>query len=124
MIEFESLDRCAAYVAARAAVEAIDTAAPAWSEDVATHARQRAVDVVMTIADAVANQVGSAGRRRCLRTALATAIELAATLDVARALGARDEPTVDAQRSAGRTVAMLRLFFLATTHPIEEVRIM
>jgi len=119
--EFESLDRCAAYVAARAAVEAVQDAAASWSDDqLVVEARRAAVAVVMTIAEAIASEPCSAARRRCLRAAMAAAIELAATIDVARALGARDEPTRDAQQCAGRTIAALGMFFRATTNPIIE----
>jgi hypothetical protein len=119
--EFDSLDRCAAYVAARAAVEAVHDAVAGWSEDqLVGDARRAAVAVVMTIAEAIASEPCSPERRRCLRGAMATAIELAATIDVARALGARDEPTGEAQLRAGRTIAALGMFFHATTHPIVE----
>ena len=121
MNEFVTLDRCAAYVAARFAVEALQEAAPGWCDNqLVVEARRAAIAVVMTIAEAIANDPCSPARRRCLRAAMATAIELAATIDVARALGARDDATGEAQHRAGRTIAALGLFFHATTHPLVE----
>ena len=120
MCEFESLDRCAAYEAARGACEAIRGAAAAWPDPLAGEARRAAESAVAWIAEGLGHDHGSAARRRCLRAALATALELAALCDVARALGEASPPGDRALRLAGRSVAMLGLFFHATASPFVE----
>jgi hypothetical protein len=111
------LDRCAAYVAARAALAAIHDATHEWPTDLASQARRAAIDTVMTTAEGLAYDHGTAARRRCVRNALATAIALAATVDVARALGHADPRLDRAQHHAGRAIALLGLLFQASTMP-------
>jgi hypothetical protein len=114
MNDFETLDRCAAYVAARHALAAVHVAATDWPSELAEQARRAAVDTVMTTAAGIGHDHGSAARRRCLREAIATAIEVAAALDVARAMGLEDDRLAAAQRRAGRAVALLGLFLHAS----------
>lgn len=56
----------------------------------------------------------TAQRRRCARSALAAAIEVAAACDIARALGLVGPPLEEAQRDNGRAIALLGLFFHAS----------
>ena len=112
--EFESLERCAAYVAAQHALAAVHHVGTVWPAPLATQAQRAALAAVMTTAESIAHAHGSAGRRRCLRSALASAIALAATVDVARALGVMDPRLEHAQRVAGRAIAMLGMFFHAS----------
>lgn len=120
MGEFDVLDRCAAYAAARDALEALASGTAGWPDELADQARAAAVRTVLTIAEATAHDHASAARRRCLRDALAGAIELTACWDIACALGVagrdRDQPL----RLAGRTVALLGLFLHANASPIAE----
>ncbi len=117
----ESLDRCAAYVAARDALAAIRRAAPAWPANLAMPACDAAKRALVATAESMAYDVASPGRRRCARDALEAALQLAATCDVALAMGFADDVT-DAQREASRAVAMLGLFLHANTQqwPEEE----
>ncbi len=114
MNEFESLDCCSAYVAARDALDAAHRAASAWPAALATQVHEAAVDAIMLTAEAIGHEPGTAGRRRCLREALASALGLAATLDVARAMALPDDA---AQRLAGRAIAMLGMFLHANAMP-------
>ena len=114
MNEFDSLDCCSAYVASRDALDAAHRAAAAWPDGLAAQVREAAVETIMLTAEALGHDAGTAGRRRCLREALAAAIELAATLDVARAMALPDDA---AQRLAGRAIAMLGMFLHANALP-------
>jgi hypothetical protein len=118
MYEFVSLDRCAAYVAARAALVALQQVAGGWPDTLADRARREAIETMQVTAEAIAHGHATAGRRRCLRDALTSAIGLAASVDVARAMGFGDGDLDDAQRTAGRTVALLGMFLHANTAPI------
>ncbi len=115
MCEFETLDRCAAYVAARDTLAAVHRAARSWPTEIARSARHAAARTLITTAEGITCDHGSAGRRRCLREALGTAIEVAATCDVAVALGLRDDDLEAAHRQSGRAVALLAMFFHANT---------
>jgi hypothetical protein len=114
MNEFPSLDRCAAYVAARHALAAVHVSTARWPESLADQARRAAVDTVMTTAEGIGHEHGSPARRRCLRAAIGTAIEVAATIDVARAMGYGDLERP--QQLAGRSIALLGLFFQANAN--------
>ena len=114
MNEFESLDCCSAYVAARDALDAAHRAASTWPAALATQVHEAAVDAIMLTAEAIGHEAGTAGRRRCLREALVSALGLAATLDVARAMSLPDDA---AQRLAGRAIAMLGMFLHANAMP-------
>jgi len=114
------MDRCAAYVAARGALAAVARAAPGWPEVLAAQARDAAICAVMTTAQSLGHPSASAARRRCLRDALASAIELAATCDVVRATGVAGHDTERAQRMAGRSIALLGLLLHASTHVVDD----
>src|SRR5262245_11936675 len=86
-MEFESLERCAAYVAAQDAAEAIDREARRWPPRVATLARQLAEDAVCVTTEALGYAPSSPQRRRGLRAAIAVALEVAVACDAACALG-------------------------------------
>lgn len=120
MCEFSSLDRCAAYVAARAALVAVRRAVDGWPDTLADRARGAAIDTMHVTAEAISHAHGSAGRRRCLRDAITSAIGVAASVDVARAMGFGDAGLDDALRLAGRTVALLGMFLHANTSSIPE----
>jgi four helix bundle protein len=112
MTEFSSLDRCAAYVAARHALTAIHATVASWPPPLAEQAKRAAIEVVMTTAEGIGHDHASPARRRCLRAAIGSAIEVAAVVDVARAMGYVDLDRT--QRLAGRSVAMLGLFLHAS----------
>ena len=125
MNEFETLDRCAAYAAAREALEAIHHSSAAWPPrlaDLAGQARQAAVDTVMTTVESISYEHDSPGRRRCLRDAIGAALTLAATVDVVRALGLEGDHLDRTQQLAGRSVALLGLFLHASArrYPAER----
>ena len=117
MCEFASLDRCAAYVAARAALTAVQRAAAAWPDGLGQRARRSAIATVQLTAEAISHDHATAGRRRCLRDAITTALGVAATIDVAHAMGYGDGDgeLVDVQRIAGRVVALLGMLLHAST---------
>ncbi len=120
MCEFSSLDRCAAYVAARMALAAVQRAAGAWPEGLAQRARRGAIEAMQLIAEAVSHDHASAGRRHCLREAITQALAVAATIDVVRAMGYPGDDLDELQRLAGRTVALLGMFLHANTAAIPE----
>ena len=114
MNEFDSLDCCSAYVASRDALDAVHRAAAAWPDEIAAQVREAAVAMIMLTAEALGHEASTAGRRRCLREALSSALLLAASLDVARAMALPDDA---AQRLAGRAIAMLGMFLHANAMP-------
>jgi hypothetical protein len=111
------LDRCAAYVAARDALVAIHDASAAWPSTIAVEARRAAVTAVAITAEGLGHGATTAARRRCIREALASAIAVAATLDVARAAGVDDGSMTAAQHHTGRAVALLALLLHASANP-------
>ncbi len=119
MCEFDSLDRCAAFVATRDSLAAIHRAARSWPAEIAGTARHAATRTMMTTAEGVRCDPSSANRRRCLRDALGTAIEVAATCDLAVAMGVSDDDLEAARRQSGRAIALLALFFHANTAPLD-----
>ena len=113
MSEFASLDRCAAYVAARGALIAVQRAATSWPHSLGDRARHGAIDTMQLTAEAISHGPATAGRRRCLRDAIATALGVAATIDIVHALGYGGHEIVEAQRVTGRTVALLGMLLHA-----------
>lgn len=118
MCEFASLDRCAAYVAARAALIAVQRATRTWQDDLADRARQSAIDAMQLTAAAISHGHASADRRHCLREAITAALGVATSVDVACAMGFGGGDLVDLQALAGRTVALLGMFLHANTAPV------
>jgi hypothetical protein len=118
MSELEPVDRLAAYVAAAGALDAIRRATASWPDALADQARSAAITTVVTTAQSLQHDHATPGRRRCVRAALATAIELAETCDVAKALGI--EGLDEAQRRTGKAIAMLGLLFHANASPVAE----
>ena len=115
MCEFTSLERCAAYVAARAALIAIQRAAVHWPESLSHRARHGADDTLQLTAQAIAHGHDTAGRRQCLREAIATALGVAATVDVVHAMGYVGDEIAELQRVTGRAVALLGMLLHAGT---------
>jgi len=114
-------DRCAAYVASRGALAALERAAPSWPDELADHAHAAAFAAVTATADALGHPQDSAVRRRCLRDAIVAAIRLAAACDVARALGLARDPALDAvQRAASRAISTLAMLLHANTAGVDE----
>lgn len=118
MCEFANLDRCAAYVASRAALIAVQRAARTWPDDLADRARQGAIDAMQLTAAAISHGHASAGRRHYLREAMTAALGVATRVDVARAMGLGGDDLVALQALAGRTVALLGMFLHANTAPV------
>jgi len=115
MTEFASLDRCAAFVAARSTLVSVQRAAQAWPPSLAEHARRAAATVVDVTAEATSYRHASSERRRCLREAIRGAVHVVDTVDRARALGYDDGAIDDLARVAGRSVALLGMFLHANT---------
>jgi hypothetical protein len=115
MSEFSSLERCSAYVAAKAALAAVQRVSGSWPADLAAHAERAALDAIHVTAVAVAQSHGSADRRSCLRDALTRAIHVAGFIDAAGAMGFGAGSIDDVQRVAGRSIAMLSKFLHAST---------
>ena len=121
MGEFASLERCAAYVATRATLTAIQRAVASWPESLADRTRRAAVDAMETTARSLSHDRLSVGRRRCLRDAITSAVAVASCIDLARAMGFAFLDLDELQRLAGRSIALLAMFLHATTSPIPEV---
>jgi hypothetical protein len=115
MCEFARLDRCAAYVAARAALIAVQRAAVTWPDGLGERARHGAITTVQLTAEAVSHDHATANRRQCLRDAIKTALGVAATIDIAHARGYGGHELLDVQRVAGRAVALLGMLLHAST---------
>jgi hypothetical protein len=115
MYEFASLERCAAYVAARTVLIIVQRIAPQWPETLRHRARHGAADTVQLTAQAAGHGHDSAGRRHCLREAITTALGVAATIDAARAMGYDGDDLAELQRVTGRTIALLGMFLHAGT---------
>jgi hypothetical protein len=115
MCEFASLEHCAAYVAARAVLTAVQLAAPQWPEALGHRARHGALDTLQLTARAAHHGHGSAGRRHCLREAITTALGVAATVDAVGVMGYGGDELADLQRVTGRTIALLGMFLHAGT---------
>ncbi|HEX8107336.1 MAG TPA: hypothetical protein VF516_06375 [Kofleriaceae bacterium] len=115
MCEFASLERCAAYVAARAVLTAVQRAAPRWPEPLGHRAHRGALDTLELTAQAAGHGHDSAGRRHCLREAITAALGVAATIDAVRAMGHGGDDLADLQRVTGRTIALLGMFLHAGT---------
>lgn len=115
MCEFASLERCAAYVAARTVLIAVQRAAMQWPEALGHRARHGALDTVQLTAQAARHGHDSAGRRHCLREAITTALEVAATVDALCAMGYGGDELAELQRVTGRTIALLGMFLHAGT---------
>lgn len=111
MCEFASLERCAAYVAARDALIAVQCDARDWPADLRDRGRRAAADTVQLVAAAVGHGADTPARRACLRAAITAALGVAAAVDAVDALG-RDD-VGELQRLAGRTVALLGMLLHA-----------
>lgn len=120
MFDVEPLDRCAAYVATRTAYDAMRRASPTWPPQLAEQAKQAALEAITTTAESFAFGHATAARRRCVRSALASAVELAAVCDVVHALGDPNADLDEVQRCAGRSIAMLGLLFNANANRFNE----
>jgi hypothetical protein len=115
MVDFASLERCAAYVAARTILTAVQQAAPQWPEALGRRAHRGALDTLQLTAQAAGHGHDSAGRRHCLREAITTALGIAATIDAVDAMGYGGDDLADLQRVTGRTIALLGMFLHAGT---------
>lgn len=115
MCEFASLERCAAYVAARAVLTTVQRVSPRWPEALAHRARHGAFDTIQLTAQAAGHGHGSPGRAHCLREAITTALSVAATIDAARAMGYGGDELAELQRVTGRAIALLGMFLHAGT---------
>lgn len=110
----ETLDRNAAYVAARTAAQTIRDATTQWPPDVARTANKVASDVVVAVLDALREDPTSAARRKLLRGAVCHALELAAICDIAIAHGLKSAQVEESLRCASRTLSLLGMSFHAT----------
>lgn len=115
MCEFASLERCAAYVAARSALIAVQDASVRWPEVLGHRVRGGASDAVQFTAQAISHGHTTAARRQCLREAITAALGVAATVDAARAMGYGALDAAELQRLAGRAVALLAMLLHAST---------
>jgi hypothetical protein len=115
MLDFANLDRCAAYVATRAAAVAMHQVSARWPALLADRARGAALEAMQATAEAAAQVAGSTGRRRCLRDAITSAILTAGSLEAAHAMGFGDAELDSLRRTIGRAVALLGMFLHAST---------
>jgi len=121
MGEFASLQRCAAYVATRATLTAVERAVERWPDSLAERTRRVAADAMETTAKSLAHDRLSAGRRRCLRDAITSAVAVASCIDLAHAMGFALVELDELHRLAGRSIALLAMLLHASTSPIPEV---
>lgn len=117
MVEFESPERCAAYLATRGALEAVQRAVPSWPDELAVRARAAALHAASTTFASLGHDPASAARRRCLRHALHAAVDIAAACEVARAFEARGAELDAAELAATRAISSLALFRHASLPP-------
>src|SRR5262249_32588722 len=94
---------------------AVQRAAIAWPASLGERARHAAIATLQLTAEAVAHDHATADRRQCLRDAITTALGVAATIDVAHAMGYGGHQLLDVQRVAGRAVALLGMLLHAST---------
>jgi hypothetical protein len=96
---------------------AVQRSAADWPDSLGDRARRGAIDTMQFTAEAISYGPATAGRRQCLRAAITTALGVAATIDVAHAMGYGDGDgeLVDVQRIAGRVVALLGMLLHAST---------
>src|SRR4051812_25222032 len=109
-IQVAEFERSAALAAAQRAHEEIQRASTRWPTEIAREARRRADDMLAALSSALEQEATSPGRRRCLRGALAYALELATICDVAHAHGV---VVLDSMRCTSRTLSMLSLTYHA-----------
>lgn len=109
-----TIDRDAAFIAARAAQMTIEQATCGWPPDVARSAHKAAADTVAAVLAALKEAPTSAARRKGLRNALCSALELAAICDIALAYGLGNARVHESLRCASRTLSMLGMSFHAT----------
>jgi hypothetical protein len=110
-----TLDRFAAYSAARDALTAIQKATSAWPPELAKQAKTTANNIITKTVAAVDEEPTSAARRKCLREAIVEALVLASICDLASSHGLNSEELDDSLRHASRTISMLGLSFHATS---------
>ena len=120
--ELSTIERCAAYVAARGAIAAIDRAAATWPPHLAVSTRRLAIDGVLALVEGLGHPHGTPARRRCLRAGLVHALDVSAGLDIVRAMGvdASDGGLDRALAASGRTIALLSLFLHANSHRVAD----
>jgi hypothetical protein len=117
--EFEFPEKCAAYVASRAAVEAVQRAARRWPLELAEPARTAAVALDHAAADCLDHPPATAGRRRCVREAIVIAIGVASACDIAHALGLAGDELDAAQRTTSRAIALLAMLLHASAYTVD-----
>jgi hypothetical protein len=106
------IDRSAAYVAAKSALEIVQQVTGGWPSEVAEPAKRCARNMLASIAEALEHGETTASRRRCLRGAILNAIELAAICDIARAHGLGTDQSL---QHTGRTLSLLGMSYHATS---------
>ena len=121
MCEFTSLERCAAYVAARTTLTVVQHTAPRWPAALGDRACRAAIATAQQIAHAIAHDQATAERRLHLRGALASALTVAAAVDiVAMEIAGPDGDALDGELDelqcvSGRTIALLGMLLHAST---------
>jgi len=114
--EFDSPERCAAFVATRGALEAVVRAADVWPDALAILAREAARQAATITAESLGHEPASAARRRCLRSALVATVGLTAACEAARAsIRGGGEALDEAERAATRAISLLAMFLHANT---------
>lgn len=107
-----SIDRSAAYVAAKSALDVVQRITGGWPNEVAEPAKRCAQNMLASIAEALEHGETTPSRRRCLRGALLNAIELAAICDIARAHGLGTDVSL---QCTARTLSLLGMSYQATS---------
>ena len=116
----ERLERCAAYIATRAAVLVVHRASEAWPLELADRAKRAAVDAMMTASEALGHHATSPARRRSVRGALTHALEVSALCDVARAYGVDPVDIEHALQAIGRAIVLLSMLLHASAQDFPE----
>jgi hypothetical protein len=108
------LETCAAYVAARSALEAVQQSHGSWPADLARDAERAALAALQVTAIAITYEPGSADRRSYIRDAITRAISVAGFVDAAGAMGFGASRLESVQRTAGRSIALLAMWLHAS----------
>jgi hypothetical protein len=121
MGEFASLERCAAYVATRATLTAVERAVACWPQSLGERTRRVAIEAMEITAKSLGHHRLSVARRHCLRDAITSAVTVASCIDLAHAMGFAIREIEELHRLAGRSIALLAMLLHASTSPIPEV---
>lgn len=107
VFELGALERSPAYLAVGAVLIALQRTAMRWPERLADRAMRAALDAAQRAADAIGAARGSSLARQRLGESIASMVDIAACVDLARAMRFGGADSDDVQRLAGKAITML-----------------